>query len=259
VVFQSIGSDTDEGNDYTYLKFVPDAPMLFADLNELVASYAFTQGNCGGGSLRWQVRLDVGNDGSGANDGNMFVYFGDVPNFTDCSTGSGVNLIGSSDARFDLSQVGGPTYGTYADALAAFGGTKVLRASLVLDSGWLADQVVTLTWASADGADWTPLAPGPTPAVTSDTTTAFAKTCALPAAQLRWAKTDPTPDGTINEAESIQPKDAGVNYRIVDCKYLYNLDVSSLDPTVATRGGTYRVWVNIGGTNLADPARFDLR
>ena len=63
----------------------------------------------------------------------------------------------------------------------------------------------------------------------------------------------------MNEAESIQPKDAGVYYRQVDCKYIYNLDVSSLEPSLANRPGTYRVWVNIEGINIQDPAKFDLR
>lgn len=44
---------------------------------------------------------------------------------------------------------------------------------------------------------------------------------------------------------------------VVDCKYIYNLDVSSLG-ALATRDGTYYVYVNIGG-NLANPAVFDLR
>jgi hypothetical protein len=262
VVFQSIGSDTDTDNDFAFLRFVPDAPLTFADLNELVADYTFTTGDCHGGSLRWQVRLDVGNDGDASNDGNIFVYFGASPNFTDCTgaeSDSGKNLIGSSDARFDLTQVGGPFYGTYADALALQGNTTVLRGSLVVDGGWGGDQVVSLTGASFDGNDWEPLPAGTSTVVDSDTTTAYAKTCNLPPAQLRWSKNDPTPDGGINEAESIQPKDTGDQYRIVDCKYIYNLDVSSLDPNVATRGGTYRVYVRIGGDNIANPATFDLR
>lgn len=262
VVFQSIGSDTDLDNDFAFLRFVPDAPLTFADLNELVADYTFTTGDCHGGSLRWQVRLDVGNDGDTSNDGNIFVYFGASPSFTDCTgaeSNSGQNLIGSSDARFDLTQVGGPFYGTYADALALQGNTTVLRGSLVVDGGWGGDQIVNLTGASFDGNDWVPLPVGSTTTVTSDTTSAYAKTCDLPAAQMRWSKNDPTPDGGINEAESIQPKDTGDLYRIVDCKYIYNLDVSSLDPNSATRGGTYRVYVRIGGVNIANPATFDLR
>ena len=254
VVFASIGSDTDTSNDYSFLKFVPTTPMLFADLNNLTAEYNFTTGNCAGGALRWSVKLDVNGDGFG--DGNVNVYFGTAPAFTDCSGNSGQNVIGSSDARFDSTQLGGPFYGTYADSLALIGGATVLSTSLVLDGGWSQDQRVNLTGASADGNVWVPQTAGST--VTGVVTTPFAKTCALPAARIQWAKSDPTPDGAPNEAESIQPRDSGEFYRNVDCKYIYNLDVSSLDPNLATRGGTYRVWVNIAGTNVANPAKFDL-
>ncbi len=146
---------------------------------------------------------------------------------------------------------------TYADSLALVGGATVLSTSLVLDSGWAGDQRVTLTGASADGNVWVPQTAGST--VTGVVTTPFAKTCALLAATIQWSKNDPTPDGALNEADSIQPKDSGEYYRIVDCKYIYNLDVSSLDPNLATRGGTYRVWLNIAGANIANPAKFDLR
>jgi hypothetical protein len=258
VVFESIGSDGAEDNDFSYLSFALTAPVPFADLNELVADYSFAQGNCGGGSLRWSVRIDVKDTPADTTDDPpVYVYFGDMPNFTDCTGGvnndSGDNLIGSSDARFDLTQIGGPYYGTYADALALIGGKLVTRASLVVDGGWLADQKVDLTGASVDGATWTPIPEG-TSTSTSDTTTGFAKTCALPQAMLRWSKIDGLPDGAINEAESIQPKDAGAYYRFVDCKYIYNLDVTSL-----TGAGTYWVWVNIDGKNVDNSARFDLR
>lgn len=264
VHFESILSDNPADNDYAFLSFTPTSALTFADLDELVANYVFTQGNCGGGSLRWSVQIDVGSDGDTSNDASIWVYYGDMPNFTDCSgaaSQSGVNLIGSSDARFDASQLGGPTYGTYADMLALYGNLSVVRSSLVLDSGWFnkQDQVVTLTGASVDGNDWAPAPDGTATTVTSDTTTPFAKTCALPSAKIQWAKSDPTPDGGINEAESIQPKDSGVYYRIVDCKYMYNLDVSSLDSNAATRGGTYYVWVNINGVNVPAAAKFDLR
>ena len=194
--------------------------------------------------------MGIDTDGDGAANGRIFVYYGTSPSFTDCSGGasqSGDNLIGSSDARFDATQLGGPWYGTYADMLALYGNDPVTRATLVLDSGWFADdQTVTLTSASVDGNDWVPLAEGSVTTVASDTTTPFAKTCDLPQAQLKWAKGDNTPDGALNEAESIQPKDSGVFYRNVDCKYIYNLDVSSL-----LGAGTY----TFGSTSVTRTSR----
>src|SRR5262245_44644816 len=55
-VFESIASDTDTDNDYSYLSFTPNAPVTFNDITELSALYAFTEGDCHGGALRWQVR-----------------------------------------------------------------------------------------------------------------------------------------------------------------------------------------------------------
>jgi hypothetical protein len=86
------------------------------------------------------------------------------------------------------------------------------------------------------------------------TTGAYAKTCNLPAAMMDWNQSDSVPDGAINEAESIQPKDSGVYYRQVDCKYIYNLDVSNLNGK-----GTYRMWAVVGGVRLQAPAMFDLK
>jgi len=43
-------------------------------------------------------------------------------------------------------------------------------------------------------------------------------------------------------------------FRIVDCKYIYNLDVSTL-----LGSGTYTVQPVIGGTPVAGPAFFSLK
>jgi hypothetical protein len=50
------------------------------------------------------------------------------------------------------------------------------------------------------------------------------------------------------------PRDTGQYYRNVDCEYIYNLDVSSLNGV-----GTYTVWVRINGQNIQVPATFDLK
>src|SRR5262249_44714820 len=74
-VFESIGSDTDTDNDYSYLSFTPNTPVTFNDITALSAAYAFTTGNCHGGALRWQVRTSPTQA--------VFIYYGDYPNFTD--------------------------------------------------------------------------------------------------------------------------------------------------------------------------------
>ena len=55
-VFESILSDVSADNDFSYVSFTPAAPVKFSEISELSAVYAFTEGNCHGGSLRWSVR-----------------------------------------------------------------------------------------------------------------------------------------------------------------------------------------------------------
>lgn len=251
-LFESIFSDSNSDNDYSFLSFTPSSTLLFKDITILKADYSFTTGDCHGGALRWSVRVSSSQ--------SVFIYYGDYPGFTDCTTNnqSGVNLIALSDLRYDTSQVGGTFYDNYAGAIALVGNMPILRTSIVLDAGWGGDQVVNLTSATVNDNTFTPLPPGTT-STTTTTVGSFSPTCDLPVAKLQWSKTDPYPDGSINEGESIQPRDTGEFYRIVDCKYLYNLDVSSLDPNLATRGGTYFVYVEIGGTLVNSPAKFDLK
>src|ERR1700693_5176750 len=147
------------------------------------------------------------------------------------NSGSGQKLITTSLSanRFEMLGgwgVPGPLYTTYADALASTnGGTDlVIGAQLTLDSGFAGDQRVDVSNVTVNDNTWVPKTTETTTTTTVDGP--YAKTCTLPAAELRWAKNNVTADGAINEAESIQPKDTGKFYRQVDCKYIYHLDVS---------------------------------
>ncbi len=243
--------DTSSDDDFGFVSFTPTTPFTLAELETLQATYDFVDGDCGGGSLRWSIRVDANANGIIDGDPSVFVYYGAPPNFTSCEGAddqSGVNMIARPELRYDLTQLGGPFYGSYDDAIGIGGHLRVLRASLVIDSGWLTRQEMTLSSATVNDASFTaPASSSPAP------------TCDLPEATLRWSKDDATPQGAVNEGQSIQPGDSGELFRIVDCKYIYNLAVSSLDPDRATRAGTYRVWVNIEGQNVPDPATFDLR
>jgi hypothetical protein len=279
-LFGASGSFGTQDNDFSFLRFVPDGDLAFTDLTELAADYAFLEGNCQGGSLRWQVTVDT--DGDTVGDGALFIYYGSPPSFDSCKdlvSQSGDNLIGLSDVRYDTSQIGGTFYDTFASALTLIGDANVLRASLVLDSGWVGcpnppdddpdlgqvggvgcqDQRVNLTAATANGTGYEPLAEGTTSSSTS-TTSSFAPTCSLPQAKIEIVKDNDDPNGQVNETpDSVQNKDTGVYFRNVDCKYIYNLDVSTLGPE-GSRGGTYRVYANIDGTRITtSPAKFDLK
>ena len=249
-VFESIGSDNDTDNDFSFVSFTPAGTVTFNDIAELSAVYAFTLGDCHGGSLRWSVRTSPTQ--------SVFIYYGNPPNFgnggfggcTPTSPGgvdqSGTNMIDMSDLRYDLTQYGGPFYGSYADAQALVGNTPIIRASLVLDSGWGGDQRVNLTsarFATAAFSDtFTPQpASSPTPV------------CPTADATIGVIKTGTSPSGIVNEPQTIQPQDNDGMFRIVDCKYMYNLATSSLMGT-----GTYEVWATIDGTTFF-VARFNLK
>jgi hypothetical protein len=242
----------------SYAGLVLTSTLTFNDIVNLSADYFFTTGDCAGGSLRWDVQVTH----NGVSQ-IVEVYYGN-PNgpdqgCSDANSGSGQNLITTSlyANRFEMLGgwgVAGPVYTTYADALASTnGGTDIVTAvQLTLDSGWRLDQRANVSNVTVNDNTWVPKTTETTTTTTTDGP--YATTCTLPAAELRWAKNDNTVTGAINEAESIQPKDTGQFYRQVDCKYIYNLDVSSLSGV-----GTYTVWVRIGGVNLQVPATFDLK
>ena len=237
-VFESIGSDQSAANDYSFLSFTPSSAMTFGGITKLSADYVFTLGNCHTGSLRWQVRLTTGPA--------IFIYYGASPNFTDCTTASqtGANLIGMGDLRYDTSQLpGGTFYDTYAHAIELAGTTNIVRTSLILESGYAGDQRLTLGSATVNDNTFTPTPASPA-----------SPTCSLPTAEIRVTKTSGASSGAVNEPTSTQPADDNSVFRQVDCKYLYNLSMSSL-----SGAGTYKVEAVIGGNAVASPATFTLR
>jgi hypothetical protein len=131
-------SDVNVWPGYGGIAFFPRGGSFpFQDLWALSTDYDVTNDDCGGGSPRFQVRIDT--DGDGVGNGNIFVYIGPFPNFTGCSPGwqSTGNLVDATDARWDTTQFGGPFYGTHAQALALLGDKDVIRVTLVVDSSWM--------------------------------------------------------------------------------------------------------------------------
>lgn len=111
--------------------------ITFAELLNLSTDYNLTDDGAAWGSPRFQIALDTNNDN--VSDGNLFIYLGTPPNFDDAGTNTWVNtgnLIGSTDARFDYSQlVAGAQVRTYAQALADLGSAEILEIDLVADGG----------------------------------------------------------------------------------------------------------------------------
>ena len=236
VIFQSILSDTDTENDYSFLSFTPASTLLFSDITNLTATYNFTEGDCHLGALRWSVRFSPTQ--------SVFIYYGGLPNFTNCTspTQTGANMINLSDLRYDTSQVGGTFYDSYEHAISLVGGMAVIRASLVLDGGSSGDQVVTLAGATVNSNTFVPASGS------------GVQTCDLPPATIQITKTSGAGTGAVNEPLTIQPNDENSQFRIVDCTYMYNLATSSLSGP-----GTYKVEVLINGSPAVGAAVFDLR
>jgi hypothetical protein len=292
--FESIYSDNpaNTANDFAYLSFAPDTAIVFNDLTDLTATYAFSLGDCHGGSLRWQVRVDSNGNGVQDNydpvlnpngDKAVFIYYGLPPSFGNDPDGagplsyeggctptsnlgasqSGINLLSTTEKpvlRFDTTQFNGIFYNDYTGASAVAGAFRVWRASLVLDSGW-------------QYTDRTPngdqrLSPGTTATVNGNSRQFissaggdFTPTCVLPDATIEVSKNDPVASGDVNEA-AVQASlaDDGNFFRVVDCKYQYILSIPSLQGK-----GTYEVQIWIDGVRVPTPGspngqvKFDIK
>jgi hypothetical protein len=188
---------------------------------------------------------------------SLFIYYGESPNLTDCTTNSqsGVNMIGQSDLRYDTSQYpGGSFYDTYAHAVELMGSQPIIRVSLVLDSYWAGgDQRATISNTTVNDTEYD---------FNTGGSGTFAPTCDLPNATIEVGKGDSTANGDINE-DAVQRSlaDSGNHFRIVDCKYQYILSIPSLNGA-----GTYRVTINdADGNAIPTPdsndnkVKFDLK
>lgn len=247
-VFQSIGSNADTSDDYAYLALVPSAAITFADIDTLSTKYAFSTGNCHGGSLRWEIGIDM----PSGPDGALFIYYGDDPNWTDCTTinQSDVNMIGLSTNAYDTSQfVAGTQYNSWDNALALLGEGTVTYAELVIDSGWGGDQVLTIsdTTVNENVHQWDA---GGTGTLTA--------TCDLPDAFIDVEKIAPIATSVVNETTVYpQSADTSKQFRVVDCKYQYILSIPSL-----AGAGKYDLEILIDGNEVpTDPTEvtFDLK
>jgi hypothetical protein len=254
--FESIFSDAATSNDYSYLNWHSATPLTFADITTLSAVYAFTDGDCAGGSLRWTVRLN-----DGGTNRNLDIHYqpgaGGVSQQTCAAGTSGANMVDSTDTIYVTQEFNGThnfpsSYNnTYADAVAQLGSLPVVGATLIVDSGWGAngDQVVDLTSATVGVGGGTPY----TETFTPQAGTPTAAVCPTQPAAIKISKTDGNATGDVNEPISIQPQDNNGLFRIVDCRYMYSLATSSL-----SGAGTYTVSATIGSSTFT-VGSFDLK
>lgn len=123
-------------NTFTYsgINFTLPSGATLGNLGTLSTDYNVTTGDCGGGAPRFALNYD-NNPNT-----NIFVYIGPTPSFTGCALNTWQNtgnFIGSSELRFDSSQLAGGAYGqTYAQAVAVASSHTLTGISLVVDGGW---------------------------------------------------------------------------------------------------------------------------
>jgi hypothetical protein len=122
-------------NTFTYsgINFSVPTGATLGNLGTLSTDYNVTAGDCGGGAPRFVINYDKNQNT------NIVVYIGPTPNFTGCTPNTWQNtgnFIGSSDLRFDTSQLGGTFYDTYANAVSISSSHTISGISLVVDGGW---------------------------------------------------------------------------------------------------------------------------
>jgi hypothetical protein len=149
---------SDQTTPFSGIAFDDATGQAVSDLSSLSTQYNATDDTLGGGSPRFQIGVDT--NGDSVRDGNVFVYIGSVPNFNDAGAGwqSTGELIGSTDTRFDLTQFGGPFYGTYQDMINLLGDDTITGISLVVDGGWSqgdGEQTILVDNTSVDGTVYT--------------------------------------------------------------------------------------------------------
>src|SRR6476659_1453520 len=127
--------DAGATNDASGASFSGTTVTTFSSITTLSTEFNVTDDDCAGGSPRFQIRVQTP-----SGEKNVFVYLGPAPSFKGCSQNVWIasgNLIGSTDGRYDTSQVqAGTQVSTYAQALALVGSYHVTGISLVVDSGW---------------------------------------------------------------------------------------------------------------------------
>lgn len=125
-------------NDAGWVSFTGTGVTTFNSITNLGAHFNATDDGCKGGSPRFTI------DFAGTTN-NVHVYLGTYnagSGTFDCALNtwlSSGNLVTSTDPRFDLTQFGGPFYGTYAQAQALVGGLTVDEIRFAVDGGWAFD------------------------------------------------------------------------------------------------------------------------
>ncbi len=124
---------SDASPGYGGVDFDIPAGMTVADLANLSTDYKFTAASCGGGAPRFQLNVS-----NGTVSGNIFVYIGPPPNYTNCPMNIWLNTANlvTPVSLVDTAQIGGIPYDPWAHVVIAYGSYAVTGIQLVTDSSW---------------------------------------------------------------------------------------------------------------------------
>jgi hypothetical protein len=111
------------------IAYTPPPHMTVKDITALSTSFNVGASDCINGGPYFEIDTPSG---------NIYVVIGPPPDFTNCFYGwqTTGNVVASSDARVSSLQLGGPFFGTWADALAVGGDNPVTAVMLITDQGW---------------------------------------------------------------------------------------------------------------------------
>jgi len=124
------------GMGYGGVSLAIPAGLTLGDFDHLSAEFNLTAGGCGAGSPRFQVKVIDPSDNTAK---NLFVHFGDYPNFTNCPTGSWTSTgdLFAEGKYVETSQLsGGYQLLGYADTVTAYGTYEVTGITLVVDANY---------------------------------------------------------------------------------------------------------------------------
>ncbi len=234
VVFASYQSGSPA---FSYLAFTPNSATYIDDLTTLSSVYQFQTGNCYGGSPRWSIELMNGDV--------VYAYYGSFPSFNECVTNyqGGSNLLDANfrlDQRFEIQ--GGAMYVPWSTILTTETGQQVKDVVLVLDGGWAGNQVFATGYpqnVTVGTASWTAV-------FTPQTGTT--PTCPSAPATIQVTMVSGPSPAIVNSDLIDTPADSGSSFRIVDCKYMYNLSAKGL------LKGTYKVDAIVNGSPATQTA-----
>jgi Collagen triple helix repeat (20 copies) len=121
---------TDAATTFGGVEFLRPTELTVGELTNLSADYKFSAGSCKDGAPRFVAFVS-----NGTKEGNINIYVGPPPNYTECppnvwkNTG---NLLGPT-RLVDSTQLGGTFYEEFKETQANFGSYKVLALFVVVD------------------------------------------------------------------------------------------------------------------------------